>query len=259
MWSVITIALATFVSTVAVAQSPAAQKAPETRDCQTAGVQSSAQADASKPCPRPASSAPQSAGERFPYPGETPGAETNKSDLHSTPDPQSPTPQTPGPAKQFPYPGDPSASGGSSSSSSSSSSSDNTSSSSRSSDPDPASGGNAADSSNPDEAAAADRHGSTRRKLPKVQRIQSNEDRESEDLSVAKYYRQSGNLQAAYLRSKDAVQMQPDDPEAHFALAEVAQTLKKKEEAVAEYSAYLRLEPEGERVNAANKALAALR
>ncbi len=91
-----------------------------------------------------------------------------------------------------------------------------------------------------------------------MKQIQSNEDRESEDLTVAKFYRQSGNLQAAYLRSKDAVTLVPEDAEAHFALAEAARTLAKRAEAVAEYDAYLKLDPDGEHVKAAQKALAGL-
>lgn len=100
---------------------------------------------------------------------------------------------------------------------------------------------------------------SVRRKLPKPERMQTDEDREAEDLSVAKFYRQAGNLQAAYLRSKDAVAMQPDDPEAHFALADAAQHLDKREEAAAEYNAYLKLDPDGDRVKSARKALSALK
>ena len=89
--------------------------------------------------------------------------------------------------------------------------------------------------------------------------MQTDEDREAEDLTVAKFYRQTGNLQAAYLRSKDAVTMQPDDPEAHFALADAAQRLNKREEAAAEYNAYLKLDPEGDRVKSAQRALSALK
>ncbi len=40
-----------------------------------------------------------------------------------------------------------------------------------------------------------------------------------EDLKVAKFYRDRGNFNAVYLRSKDAVKTIPDDPEAHLLLA----------------------------------------
>ncbi len=103
------------------------------------------------------------------------------------------------------------------------------------------------------------RQESARRKLPKVKRLQSDEDRESEDLTVAQYYRQSGNLQAAYLRARDAVTLQPGDPDAHLALADIAQHMKKKDEAVAEYKTYLKLEPDGDRVKAVEKALLELK
>ena len=63
------------------------------------------------------------------------------------------------------------------------------------------------------------------------------------------------NLQGAYLRAKDAVKLQPDYSATHFALAEVAQKMKKKDEAVAEYQAYLKLDPDGEKAQAARRAL----
>ncbi len=66
------------------------------------------------------------------------------------------------------------------------------------------------------------------------------------------------NYQGAYLRAKDAVTVQPDYSLAHFTLAQVAQKMKKKDEAVAEYQLYLKLEPDGEKVKDAKKALAEL-
>ena len=53
--------------------------------------------------------------------------------------------------------------------------------------------------------------------------------------------------------------MQPDDPEAHFVLAQVAQHLNKREEAKAEFESYLKLDPEGDRVKSALKAIAELK
>jgi tetratricopeptide (TPR) repeat protein len=99
---------------------------------------------------------------------------------------------------------------------------------------------------------------STHRKLPKPKKLQTPDERVTEDLSVAKFYEGRGNLQAAYLRTKDAVNTLPDDPESHFALAEVAQKLKKNDEAIAEFKTYLKLEPDGDKVKAAQKALAQL-
>ncbi len=89
-------------------------------------------------------------------------------------------------------------------------------------------------------------------------KLQSADEREAEDLSVAKFYSDSGDLQGAYLRSQDAVKTVPDDPEAHFALAEAALKLNKRDEAIAEYKACLKLDPVDKEAKAARKALARL-
>ena len=96
------------------------------------------------------------------------------------------------------------------------------------------------------------------RKLPKVKRVQTDDERVDEDLSVARFYLRDENYQGAYLRAKDAVTVQPDYSATHFALAEIAQKMKKKDEAIAEYQAYLKLDPDGEKAKAAKKALADL-
>ena len=85
--------------------------------------------------------------------------------------------------------------------------------------------------------------------------MQTDDERVDEDLTVARFYMGDGNLQGAYLRTKDAVQVQPDYSAAHFALAQVAQKLKKKDEAVAEFKTYLKLDPNGEKMKEAQKAL----
>jgi Tfp pilus assembly protein PilF len=90
-------------------------------------------------------------------------------------------------------------------------------------------------------------------------KLQSTEEREAEDLSVAKFYTDTGNLQGAYLRSQDAVKTAPDDPDAHFALAGAAQRLNKRDEAIAEYNTCLKLDPEDKEANAARKALERLK
>ncbi len=74
-------------------------------------------------------------------------------------------------------------------------------------------------------------------------------------MTVAKFYQQSGNLQAAYLRAKDAVKVQPADAETHFVLAGVLQKMRRQEEAAAEFEAYLKLDPDGEHAKAAQKAI----
>jgi Tfp pilus assembly protein PilF len=65
----------------------------------------------------------------------------------------------------------------------------------------------------------------------------------------------TGNYLGAYMRAQDAVKTIPDDPMAHFALAETASRLKKKEEAIAEYKAYLKMDPQGQKVKDSQKAL----
>lgn len=50
----------------------------------------------------------------------------------------------------------------------------------------------------------------------------------------------------------------PNDPESHFALAQSAQKLRKNEEAVAEYTLYLKLDPAGDHTAVAQKALSDL-
>ena len=90
-------------------------------------------------------------------------------------------------------------------------------------------------------------------------KLQSNDEREQEDLDVAHFYIQSGNLQGAYLRNQDAVKTAPDDPDAHLALAGIALKLNKKDEAIAEYSAVLKLDPTEKQAKDARKALARLK
>jgi len=75
---------------------------------------------------------------------------------------------------------------------------------------------------------------------------------------VAKFYEDSGDLNAAYLRVRDAVKVQPSDPEAHYALGHLAQKLNKREEAIAEFSSYIQLEPDGQKIKQAQKSLAQL-
>ena len=82
--------------------------------------------------------------------------------------------------------------------------------------------------------------------------------REAEDLDVSHYYMTTGNFLGAYLRAQDAVKTIPDDPMAHFALAETANKLNKKDEAVSEYRLYLKLDPGGDKVKDSQRALAQL-
>jgi tetratricopeptide (TPR) repeat protein len=204
---------------------------------------------ANAPCTPETSEPP--AARRFPFPGES----TQSAPKQSQPTPDAPVPggKAPGAADKFPFPtaapptmpgSEPESPGSSSGSSSSSSSSDS---------PDtPAS----------DKPPLGDKgenpHPSGRRRLPKVEKLQSDEERAEEDLKVSKVYEDAGNLNAAYLRARDAVKSLPDDPETHFALAHVAEKMKKRDEAIAEYNNYLRMNPDGLKIKDAHKALSAL-
>ena len=94
-----------------------------------------------------------------------------------------------------------------------------------------------------------------RRLLPKVEDL---DEREAKDLEVSHYYATTGNFLASYMRAQDAVKTIPNDPLAHFALAESANKLNKKDEAIAEYKLYLKLDPDGEKAHVAQRALDAL-
>jgi tetratricopeptide (TPR) repeat protein len=219
------------------------------------------------PCtPLPSSVPPPDApADKFPFPGDVPAgdksAAQNPADPAANPaanqaqksfpfpedadKPAAPTTPTPA-AKAFPFPGEPDSPASSSSSSSSSSSA--------SADPIP-------DES--DKPALTDKGSSGSTRLDRMHRrlldkVEDLDKREADDLEVSHYYATTGNFQASYLRAQDAVKTIPDDPLAHFALAESARRLNKKDEAISEYRVYLKLDPEGEKAKAAQRALAEL-
>lgn len=180
-----------------------------------------------------------SAAEKFPFPGSSsapamPGAPQPSADVPSAGRPKSAAEEHPFPGNAPPMPG----------SDSSSSSSDGYSSS---------NDGSASSDAPKDVPKPGTRAG--RRRLPKVEKLQSDEDRADEDLKVAKFYEGKGDLNAAYLRLQDAVKSLPNDSESHYALARMAQKMNKRDEAIAEYHAYIKLEPDGENVSRAQKAL----
>jgi hypothetical protein len=205
--------------------------------------------------------------EKFPFPGSTPTSsqpDSSKPTLTGIPqasDPP-PAPLNPGvrPDKKFPFPGEtgapakPDAGAGASSSSSSSSAEG---------DPNPADAASAPDAGgSPDlkdkgsegQQTQPGRH-LLHRVNPPGTKLQSPEEREAEDLQVAHFYMDRGDLPAAYLRSQDAVKLQPDDPSAHFTLAEVALKLNKRDEAMQHYQECLKLDPSDKEAKAAQKAL----
>ncbi|HEX7158039.1 MAG TPA: tetratricopeptide repeat protein, partial [Edaphobacter sp.] len=151
--------------------------------------------------------------------------------------------------KEHPFPGEPEGSSSSGSSSSSSSSGDDATT--------PAATDDHPWDDKGDNPASTTKQ-SGRRRLPKVQNPQSDEERATEDLNVAKFYEDQGNLNAAYLRLKDAVKYQPNDSDVHFELAQLAQKMNKRDEAIAEFGTYLKLDPDGLKIKQAKKALAQL-
>ena len=164
---------------------------------------------------------------QFPFPGNA--AEAPAAAANSTPDAKKPA---------FPFPDEPGESSSSSSSSSSSASGE-------AADPDGTKG----------PLKDAGSTGSTRFQRKHLAKVEDLDHRELEDLDVSHYYITTGNFVAAYSRAQDAVKLYPDDENAHMALAVAADKLKKKDEAAAEYQAYLKLAPDGEKAKQAERAL----
>jgi tetratricopeptide (TPR) repeat protein len=79
--------------------------------------------------------------------------------------------------------------------------------------------------------------------------------RAKEDERVGKFYLNSGDYQAAYLRFKDATASDPTNAEAVFGLAEAARKLNKRDEAIQNYQIYLLADPDSSNAKAAKKAL----
>lgn len=195
------------------------------------------------------------AADRFPFPGET----SAPGDVPPSVSPTSPAPPdapTGSSGDRFPFPGEtapptpPAAVPGSSSSSSA--------------DPTAFPGD---DTNTPDPNAPAnskDKPATEGRRLlkrvnPVGTKLLTPDEREAEDLSVAKFYTDQGNLQAAYLRTQDAVKTIPDDPDAHCALAEAAVKLNKRDEAIAEFNTCLKLDPVEKQAKNARRELAKLK
>jgi len=203
--------------------------------------------------------------DRFPFPAET-SAPTPAGTPASQPgvtDPLVPVAPsvTPGDAgKQFPFPGKSGSTplpgepkqAGSSSSSSNSSDPDASGASSADADPDLRDKGSEGQQTQP-----SGRH-ILHRVNPPGTKLQSPDERVAEDLDVAHFYMDNGDFKAAYLRGQDAVKVNPDDPEAHFMLAEVALKLNKTDEAVKNYQACLKLDPSDKQAKAARRALTRL-
>ena len=240
--------------------------------CQAQSTPPNAPADNPAPCTvapqpdpcgsKPAAGSKPATAEKFPFPGEpvapAPSATPN---LNGVPDAPA-KPQQGDASKDFPFPGEPGAPAKpdlGSSSSSSSSSGDDAAPVDPSATPNPGTGApGMKDEGSSGSTATPGRH-LLHRVNPVGSKLQSTEEREAEDLDIAHYYTQTGNLQGAYLRSKDAVTVAPGDADAHFALAEIASKLNKRDEAIAEYNACLKLDASDKEVKESHKALAKLK
>lgn len=230
------------------AASPCKPDASTTKQGSSQSVDKNNQRKGQDPCP-PTSSKEPSTSERFPFPGES----TPQKSTPPPGSPEAPTPdgKPPSAADKFPFPSSaPPMPGSEPSRGSSSSSSSSSDSSSSADDPNAPEAGRAPLDDKGDNPKA-----SVRRRLPKVEKLQSDEERAAEDLKVSKFYEDAGNLNAAYLRAQDAVKYQPSDPYTHFALAHVAEKLNKRDQAIAEYNEYLKLDPDGLKIKQARKAL----
>ncbi len=89
-------------------------------------------------------------------------------------------------------------------------------------------------------------------------RVKLEENRVNDDVKVGRFYLRDGNLNGAETRFKDALQHDPDDPEAHFAMAELLLRQKRSDEAAAQLRRYLELAPDDEHTKDAKKMLAKL-
>lgn len=208
---------------------------------------------------------PSNAAQQFPYPGDADAAKQS----NQTPNAPgaSGTQQAPkNAAQQFPYPGDDSEKSSSSSRGAgdakpappgglqdAGSTGDASSSSSSSS------GYSSSGADQPSHSPDEDDEGvptKTRasRKRP-AEPVKTNSQQFAEDMQVASFYQNDGNFRAAYMRAKEAVSLQGDDPDAHLALAEAARKLGKLDEAEQNYKRCLELDPVPKTRKAAQAAL----
>ena len=89
-------------------------------------------------------------------------------------------------------------------------------------------------------------------------RVKLEQSRIADDVKVGRFYMQSGNLSGAEQRFRDALQHDPEDPEAHFAMAELLLKQKRNPEAAVELRQYLTLAPDDDHTKDAKKLLAKL-
>ena len=80
----------------------------------------------------------------------------------------------------------------------------------------------------------------------------------TQDVKVGGFYLNAGDYKGAYARFKEATEVNPENADAVFGLAEAARGLKLKDEAADNYRIYLDAFPDGPKSRAARKALAEL-
>lgn len=80
----------------------------------------------------------------------------------------------------------------------------------------------------------------------------------TQDVKVGGFYLNAGDYKGAYARFKEATEVNPENADAVFGLAEAARGLKRKDEAADNYRIYLDAFPDGPKSKAARKALAEL-
>ena len=80
----------------------------------------------------------------------------------------------------------------------------------------------------------------------------------SQDVKVGNFYLATTDYKGAYVRFKEATEVNPENADAVFGLAEAARGLKRNDEAADNYRVYLEAFPDGGKSKAARKALAEL-
>lgn len=89
-------------------------------------------------------------------------------------------------------------------------------------------------------------------------RAKLEETRVEDDLKVGRFYFKDGNYAGATARYQDALQHDPENPEAHFGLAQVLLKQNKRQDAIGHLQRYVQLAPDDEHTKEAQKLLAKL-
>ena len=89
-------------------------------------------------------------------------------------------------------------------------------------------------------------------------RVKLEQSRVSDDVKVGRFYLRDGNFAGAEGRFKDALEHDPENPDANFAMAELLLKQKRKPEAAAQLKRYLAIAPDDEHTKDAQKMLAKL-